>query len=103
MIRLDRSSLIAKLCTPLKYNEALHGIQQQQPAKNGIVQIKICLYNINQQNAPYLYQRFNFFISSTCFELEVHLQEDGCKDLYGIVCFNALVYAVLKVEQCVRY
>jgi len=54
MIRLDQSLLIAKLSTPLKYNKELHGIQQQQPAKNEIVQIKICLYNINQQNAPSL-------------------------------------------------
>jgi len=46
MIRLDRSSRIAKLCTTLKYNKALHGIKQQQPAKNEIVWIKIssCLH-----------------------------------------------------------
>ena len=54
MIRLDRSSRIVKLSTPLKYNKALQGIQQQQQAKNELVQIKIYLYNINQQNPPSL-------------------------------------------------
>jgi len=42
MSGLDRYSGIAKLFTPLKYNKALHGIQQKQPAKNELVQIKIC-------------------------------------------------------------
>jgi len=37
MIRLDRSSRIATLSTPLKYNKAFHEIQQQHPAKNEIV------------------------------------------------------------------
>jgi len=41
-------------------------------------------------------------MSSTCFETEVHLQEDGCTYRYGIVCLHAyrVLSGVLHVILC---